>query len=109
MTTTVNVGELLNLVGLSMGVVLYAMLLVMVVAFTPGIRRSRTRRSAAAWRLPSSVSSGTRAHYPRMTAENGCHGPFPVSVRHRYLARSDFCRRWSCIRSCAGNGTGFVA
>lgn len=30
MSTTVNVGELLNLVGLSMGVVLYAMLLVMV-------------------------------------------------------------------------------
>jgi hypothetical protein len=30
-TTTVNVGALLNLVGLSMGVVLYAMLLAMVV------------------------------------------------------------------------------
>ena len=33
MSTTVNVGELLNLVGLSSGVVLYAMLLAMVVRF----------------------------------------------------------------------------
>ena len=31
MSTTLNVGELLNLVGLSTGVVLYAMLLTMVV------------------------------------------------------------------------------
>ena len=40
MTTTLNVGELLNLVGLSTGVVLYAMLLAMVVraARTPGLR-----------------------------------------------------------------------
>jgi two-component system LytT family sensor kinase len=39
-TTTLNVGELLNLVGLSTGVVLYAMLLAMVVraARTPGLR-----------------------------------------------------------------------
>ena len=37
-STTLNVGELLNLVGLSTGVVLYAMLLAMVVraARTPG-------------------------------------------------------------------------
>ena len=40
MTTTLNVGELLNLVGLSTGVVLYTMLLAMVVraARTPGLR-----------------------------------------------------------------------
>jgi two-component system, LytTR family, sensor kinase len=39
-STTLNVGELLNLVGLSTGVVLYAMLLAMVVraARTPGLR-----------------------------------------------------------------------
>jgi two-component system LytT family sensor kinase len=39
-TTTLNVGELLNLVGLSTGVVLYAMLLAMVVRAgqTPGLR-----------------------------------------------------------------------
>lgn len=40
MSTTLNVGELLNLVGLSTGVVLYAMLLAMVVRAgrTPGLR-----------------------------------------------------------------------
>lgn len=40
MSTTLNVGELLNLVGLSTGVVLYAMLLAMVVRAgrTPGVR-----------------------------------------------------------------------
>ena len=40
MSTTLNVGELLNLVGLSTGVVLYAMLLAMVVraARTPGLK-----------------------------------------------------------------------
>src|SRR6478672_1953282 len=39
-STTLNVGELLNLVGLSTGVVLYAMLLAMVVRAgrTPGLR-----------------------------------------------------------------------
>ena len=40
MSTTLNVGELLNLVGLSTGVVLYAMLLAMVVRAgrTPGLK-----------------------------------------------------------------------
>src|SRR5206468_755923 len=42
-STTLNIGELLNLVGLSTGVVLYAMLFTMVVRYgrTPGVR-SRT-------------------------------------------------------------------
>ena len=38
MSTTLNIGELLNLVGLSTGVVLYVMLLAMVQETDPAVR-----------------------------------------------------------------------
>ena len=77
MTTTLNVGELLNLVGLSTGVVLYAMLLAMVVRAggTPGLR-SRfdpllllTSVLGLVWNLCALALY----ELPR----TGFHGPFP--------------------------------
>ena len=87
MSTTLNVGELLNLVGLSTGVVLYAMLLAMVV---------RAGRTPAA-RSPfdplllvtslSSASSGICARCPRTSCRRSAsQGPFP------YLAAVGFAR-----------------
>jgi two-component system LytT family sensor kinase len=76
-STTLNVGELLNLVGLSMGVVLYAMLLAMVVraARTPGtMSRSDpllvlTSLLGLVWNL----CALTLYELPRV----GFEGPFP--------------------------------
>jgi two-component system LytT family sensor kinase len=76
-STTVNVGELLNLVGLSTGVVLYAMLLAMVVRArrTPGLRTEfdqllfLTSILGLAWNLCALPAYGL----PKM----GFAGPFP--------------------------------
>ncbi len=84
MTTTLNVGELLNLVGLSTGVVLYAMLLAMVVRAgrTPGPRSGfdslllLTSVLGLVWNLCALPVY----ELPRM----GFEGPFP------YLAASGF-------------------
>jgi two-component system LytT family sensor kinase len=83
-STTVNVGELLNLIGLSTGVVLYAMLLAMVVRArrTPGLRTGfdqllfLTSILGLAWNLCALPAYGL----PKM----GFAGPFP------YLAAVGF-------------------
>ena len=77
MSTTLNVGELLNLVGLSIGVVLYTMLLVMVVraARTPGTKSHSdpllllTSLGGLGWNL----CALTLYELPRV----GFEGPFP--------------------------------
>ena len=82
-TTTLNVGELLNLVGLSTGVVLYAMLLAMVVRAgrTPGLRSGfdplllLTSVLGLAWNLCALPVY----ELPKM----GFEGPFPYHGGHR--------------------------
>ncbi len=77
MSTTLNVGELLNLVGLSTGVVLYAMLLALVVraARTPGVRSGfdalllLTSLLGLVWNLCALPADAL----PKM----GFEGPFP--------------------------------
>ncbi len=77
MTTTVNVGALLNLVGLSMGVVLYAMLLVMVVrsgrASGPHARVDPLLLGTAILGLVWNACALPAYLLPKM----GVHGPFP--------------------------------
>ena len=83
-STTLNVGELLNLVGLSTGVVLYAMLLAMVVraARTPGLKSGfdplllLTSLLGLVWNLCALPAY----ELPKM----GIEGPFP------YLAAVGF-------------------
>ena len=84
MSTTLNVGELLNLVGLSTGVVLYAMLLAMVVRVgrTPGLKSGfdplllATSVLGLVWNLCALPAY----ELPKM----GIEGPFP------YLAAIGF-------------------
>src|SRR5438876_745512 len=69
-STTLNIGELLNLVGLSAGVVLYAMLLVMVVLCQPrsGCASSPIRLSLSwyRWRRSHAVNPDRGEHCGRL-------------------------------------------
>ncbi len=101
-------GELLNLVGLSTGVVLYAMLLAMVV-------RAGARAGAAARFDPlllataSSGWSGTSARCPPTSCRRWAStGPFRSSSPSD-SARSVSCRRSSCTRCCAASATACAA
>ena len=102
--STVNIGELLNLVGLSTGVVLYAMLLAMVVRARPRRRPAPARPAPArdldprprwnlcalpAYELPKSASRA-RSRFSRRSAS----------------ARSASCRRSSSTRCCEAGATG---
>ena len=104
-STNVNIGELLNLVGLSTGVVLYAMLLAMVVRaarppggaspFDPLLLLDGGPRS----RLESVRAAGVRAAEGRHRRSRCRFWPRSAS------ARSDFCRPSSSIRCCGARKT----
>ena len=97
----VNLGELLNLVGLSTGVALYAMLLAMV------IRARRRAGDAAAFDplLASHVGSRSRLEPVRAgglcAAEVGHRRTISVRLRRSASAPSACCRPSSSTRCCA--------
>ena len=77
--------ELLNLVGLSTGVVLYAMLLAMVVRAGRAPAR-RAVRSAAARDRRARSRSGTCARCRRTSCRRSASGPFPLLIAAGFSA-----------------------
>jgi hypothetical protein len=95
-------GELLNLVGLSTGVVLYAMLLAMVVrgSRTPGVesRFDSLLLATSILGLVWNLCALPAYELPKV----GIQGPFPGLLRSA-SARSAFFPQWLCIPCSAVN------
>ena len=93
-------GELLNLVGLSTGVVLYAMLLAMVVRAPAGVASPSDRAIASRSRPPCWDSPGTCVRC-RFTSCSTSGFTRPVRICPWWDFRpSGSCRPSSCIRCC---------
>ena len=103
--STVNLGELLNLVGLSTGVVLYAMLLAMV------IRARRTAGAASAFDpllLLTSILGlvwNLCALPAYVLPKFGIEGPFPFLSGDRIRRARPAAGGRRCTRCCAAGAT----